>query len=65
MDNPENLTTQGTPRHKTNKRQSIPKGQYKMDNPQKLATQGTQDTGQIYVREYQRGNQEYTKQRNW
>ena len=27
----------------SNKRQSIPKGQFKMDNPEKLATQGTQD----------------------
>ena len=27
-----------------------------MDNPQKLATQDTQDTRQINVREYRRGN---------
>ena len=27
------------------------------DNPEKLATQGTQDTGQIHVREYRRGNE--------
>jgi hypothetical protein len=26
-------------------------------NPEKLATKGTQDTGQINVREYRRGNQ--------
>ena len=44
-------------RHRTNKRQRIPKGQSKMDNPEKLATQDTQDTGQINVREYRRGNQ--------
>ena len=36
-----------------------------MDNPEKLTTQGTQDTGQINVREYQRGNQIQTIQRNW
>ena len=35
-----------------------------MDNPEKLATQGTQDTGQINVREYRRGNQKWTIQRN-
>jgi hypothetical protein len=28
----------------------------KKDNPEKLATLGTQDTGQINVREYRRGN---------
>ena len=27
----------------SNKRQSIPKGQFKMENPEKLATQDTQD----------------------
>ena len=27
------------------------------DNPEKLATQETQDTGQINVREYRRGNE--------
>ena len=27
----------------SNKRQSIPKGQFKMDNPEKLATLGTPD----------------------
>ena len=27
------------------------------DNPEKLATPGTQDTGQINVREYRRGNE--------
>ena len=31
-------------------------GAIKMDNPEKLATQDTQDTGQINVKEYQRGN---------
>ena len=31
-------------------------GVIKKDNPEKLATQGTQDTGQIHVREYRRGN---------
>jgi hypothetical protein len=43
----------------------IPKGQSQMDNPEKLATYGTQDTGQINVREYQRGNHKWTIQRNW
>jgi hypothetical protein len=28
----------------------------KNNNPEKLATEGTQDTGQINVREYRRGN---------
>jgi hypothetical protein len=32
-------------------------GEMKRDNLQKLATLGTQDTGQIYVREYRRGNE--------
>jgi hypothetical protein len=41
-----------------------------MDNPEKLETLGTQDTGrrhtkQINVRVNQRGNQEWTIQRNW
>jgi hypothetical protein len=31
-------------------------GVMKKDNPEKLATKGTQDTGQINVREYRRGN---------
>ena len=31
-------------------------GAIKEDNPEKLATQGTQDTRQIHVREYLRGN---------
>jgi hypothetical protein len=31
-------------------------GVMKKDNPEKLATLGTQDTGQINVREYRRGN---------
>ena len=46
----------GYTRHRTNKRQRIPKEQSKMENPEKLVTQGTQDTGQINVREYRRGN---------
>ena len=37
----------------------------KKDNPEKLATQDTQDTGQITVREYPRGNEKKTIQRNW
>jgi hypothetical protein len=32
------------------------KGGMKKDIPEKLATYDTQDTGQINVREYQRGN---------
>ena len=48
----------GYTRHRTNKCQRIPKGQSKMDNPEKLATQGcAQDTGQINVREYRKGNE--------
>jgi hypothetical protein len=39
-------------------------GAKKIDSPEKLAMQGTQDTGQINVRENQRGNQEWTIQRN-
>ena len=45
----------------------------KKDNPDKLAALGTQDTGQINVREYRRGNEKgqsretgnigYTRQR--
>jgi hypothetical protein len=31
-------------------------GVIKKDNPEKLATLGTQDTGQINIREYRRGN---------
>jgi hypothetical protein len=31
-------------------------GVMKKDNPEKLATEGTQDTGQIHVKEYRRGN---------
>jgi hypothetical protein len=32
-------------------------GVMKNNNPEKLATLGTQDTGQINVREYRRGNE--------
>jgi hypothetical protein len=32
-------------------------GEMKKDNPEKLATLDTQDTGQINVREYRRGNE--------
>ena len=32
-------------------------GVMKKNNPEKLATLGTQDTGQINVREYRRGNE--------
>ena len=31
-------------------------GVMKKDNPERLATYDTQDTGQIHVREYRRGN---------
>ena len=41
------------------------KGQGRMDKPEQLATLDTQDTGQINVREYWRGNEEWTSQRNW
>ena len=54
----------GYTKHRTNKCQRIPKGQSKIDNPEKLARQGTQDTGQIHVREYRRGNKKQTIQRN-
>ena len=40
-------------------------GVIKKDNPEKLATQCTQDTEQINVREYPRGNKKKTIQRNW
>ena len=36
-----------------------------MDNPGRLATWGTQDTGQINIRENQRGNQQWTIQEDW
>jgi hypothetical protein len=36
-----------------------------MNIPEKLATLGTYDTGQINVRKYRWGNQEWTIQRNW
>jgi hypothetical protein len=32
-------------------------GVIQKDNPEKLSTLGTQDTGQINVREYRRGNE--------
>ena len=32
-------------------------GAMEKNNPDKLATQGTQDTAQINVREYRRGNE--------
>jgi hypothetical protein len=35
-----------------------------MNNPEILVTPGTQNTGQIKVRENQRGNQEWTMQRH-
>jgi hypothetical protein len=35
----------------------ISEGVMKKNNPKKLATLGTQDTGQINVREYRRGNE--------
>jgi hypothetical protein len=40
-------------------------GVIKKDNLEKLAKYGTQDTGQINVREYRRGNKKKTIQRNW
>ena len=46
------------------KRQGKPKWQSEKDNPETPATYGTQDTGQINVREYQRGNQKWTIQRH-
>ena len=39
-------------------------GVKKKDNPEKLATQGIQDTGQINIREYRRGNKK-EQSRNW
>ena len=45
----------GYTRHRTSKCQRIPKWQ-KKGHREKLATQGTQDTEQINVREYRRGN---------
>ena len=47
-------------RHRTNKRQRKPKRQSRTENPETLATMGTQETGQINLRENQRGNQEWT-----
>ena len=46
----------GYTRDRTNKCWRIPKGNEKNGNPEKLAIQGTQDTGQINLREYRRGN---------
>jgi hypothetical protein len=40
-------------------------GVIQKDNPEKLSTLGTQDTGQINVREYRRGNAEWIIQRHW
>ena len=53
----------GYTRHRTNTYQRIPKGQLKKGNPEKLATQGKQDTGQINVREYRRGNKKDTPEK--
>jgi hypothetical protein len=36
----------------------------RMNNPETLVPPGTQNTGQIKVRENQRGNQEWTMQRH-
>ena len=36
-----------------------------MDNGEKLTTYDTQDTEQINVREYQRGNQKWAIERDW
>jgi hypothetical protein len=55
MDNPETLTTiMDKPETLTTR----------MDNPETLVTPGPQNTGQIKVRETQRGNQEWTMQRH-
>ena len=40
-------------------------GVMKKDNPGKLAKLGKQDTGQIKVREFRKGNEKRTIQRNW
>ena len=40
-------------------------GAIQKDNQEKLATLGTQDTGQINVREYRRGNEKGQFKRNW
>ena len=54
----------GYTRHRANTFQRIPKGQSKKEgNPEKLATQGKQDTGQINVREYRRGNKKDTPEK--
>ena len=44
--------------HKTRDKSMLEntEGAIQKDNSEKLATQGTQDTGQINVREYRRGN---------
>ena len=38
-------------------------GATQKDNPEKLATQGTQDTEQINVREYRRGNKKNNQEK--
>ena len=40
-------------------------GAIQKDNQEKLATLVTQDTGQINVREYRRGNEKGQIKRNW
>ena len=40
-------------------------GIVKKDNPEKLATQEKQDTGQINVREYRRGNDKGQFRKKW
>ena len=55
MDDPETLTT---------RMGNLDTLTARMNNPETLATPGTQNTGQIKVRENQRGNQEWTMQRH-
>jgi hypothetical protein len=55
MDNPETLTT------KINNPETLTTI---MNNPETLVTPSTQNTGQIKVRENQRGKQEWTMQRH-
>ena len=54
----------GYTRDKTNTCQ-ITEGVMKKDNPEKLATLETQDTGQINVREYRRGNEKGQSRKSW